>query len=194
MESETTKRQAGLDALRIMAAFFVISQHVQNYWGNEFIRPISRVAVFLFFLISGYFLYDENTSLIKRKCHKSIRKLCAIYLWALLIYGIEALCVAVRTDSYDAFHIGLWKFFVFITSCTSPLFPYGYHLWFLIALLESLLCIAVVSKKCNLFTNKYSGVVCVLISVLGILFNHYFSAMPMQKTCFLAMPTIILGG
>ena len=68
------------------------------------------------------------------------------------------------------------------------------HLWFLIALIESLFIIAVISKKRNLFTYKYSGIVCVLISILGVYANHYFSAMPMLKPILLAMPTIILGG
>lgn len=194
MRNEKKERQVGLDALRIIAAFFVICQHLHNYWGDDFFRPISRVAVFLFFLISGYFLYDENTCSIRKRCYKSIRKLCRIYLWAILIYGMEALNEAIKSSSLDAFYIGPWKLFVFFASCSSPFFPYGYHLWFLIALIEALLIIAVISKKRNLFTYKYSGIVCVLISILGVTVNHYFSAMPLLKPILLAMPTIILGG
>ena len=48
----------GLDALRLLAAFFVVCQHIQSYWGLEVIRPVSRTPVILFFLISGYFRYD----------------------------------------------------------------------------------------------------------------------------------------
>lgn len=194
MGNKKTGRLVGLDALRLIAAFLVICQHVHNYGGMDVVRPISRIAVFLFFLISGYFLYDEDIVQIRGKCYKSIHKLCRIYLFAILIYGIEALCVSMATNSYDVFHVGPWKLFVFITSCTSPFFPYGYHLWFLIALIESLFIIAVISKKRNLFTYKYSGIVCVLISILGVYVNHYFSAMPMLKPILLAMPTIILGG
>ena len=157
MGNKITGRLEGLDALRFIAAFLVICQHVHNYGGMDVVRPISRIAVFLFFLISGYFLYDEDVVQIRGKCYKSIHKLCRIYLFAILIYGIEALCVSMATNSYDVFHVGPWKLFVFITSCTSPFFPYGYHLWFLIALIESLFIIAVISKKRNLFTYKYSG-------------------------------------
>lgn len=194
MRNEKMERQVGLDALRIIAAFFVICQHLHNYWGDEVIRPISRIAVFLFFLISGYFLYDENTCNIRKRCYKSIRKLCRIYLWAILIYGMEALYEAIKSGSFDVFYIGPWKLFVFFASCSSPFFPYGYHLWFLIALIESLLIIAVISKKRNLFTYKYSNIVCGLISILGVTVNHYFSALPLLKPILLAMPTIILGG
>lgn len=194
MGSERTGRQIGFDALRIIAAFLVICQHVEYYWGDVIIRPISRIAVFLFFLISGYFLWDEDTNLIRNRCHKSISKLCKIYLWAILIYGIEALCVAIHTGTYDVFHVGLWKIFVFVTACTSPLFPYGYHLWFLIALIESLVVIWVISKKYNLYTNKYSGELCIVFSIIGVWVNHYIVTMPMQKIILLAMPTIILGG
>ena len=60
MENKKTGRLVGLDALRLIAAFLVICQHVHNYRGMDVVRPISRIAVFLFFLISGYFLYDEG--------------------------------------------------------------------------------------------------------------------------------------
>lgn len=193
MESKKS-RLLGLDALRLVAALLVICQHVTTYCGGAFIRPISRIAVFLFFLISGYFLYDERTEIIRGKCLKSIRKLCRIYLWAILIYGIEALYEAIKSGSFDVFYIGPWKLFVFFASCSSPFFPYGYHLWFLMALIESLFIIAVISKKRNLFTYKYTGIVCVLMMVLGISVNHYYSAMPLLKPVLLAMPTIILGG
>lgn len=149
MESKKS-RLLGLDALRLIAALLVICQHIQTYCGDAFVRPISRIAVFLFFLISGYFLYDEDIVQIRGKCYKSIHKLCRIYLFAILIYGIEALCVSMATNSYDVFHVGPWKLFVFITSCTSPFFPYGYHLWFLIALIESLFIIAVINPLAEL--------------------------------------------
>lgn len=193
MESKQN-RLLGLDALRLVAALFVICQHIQTYSGDVIIRPISRIAIFLFFLISGYFLYDERAELIRSKCLKSIKKTCRIYLWAILIYGIEALYEAIRSGSFDVFYIGPWKLFVFFASCSSPFFPYGYHLWFLIALIESLFIIAVISKKRNLFTYKCSGIVCVLMLVLGVFVNHYFSAMPLLKPVLLAIPTILLGG
>lgn len=193
MESKK-RRLLGLDALRFIAALLVICQHIQTYCGDSFVRPISRIAVFLFFLISGYFLYDERADLIRNKCLKSVKKLCRIYLWAMLIYGIEALYEAIKSGSFDVFHIGPWKLFVFFASCSSPFFPYGYHLWFLIALIESLFIIAVISKKRNLFTYKCSGIVCVLMLVLGIFVNHCFSAMPLLKPVLLAIPTVLLGG
>lgn len=193
MESKKS-RLLGLDALRLLAAFLVICQHIQTYYGDAFVRPISRIAVFLFFLISGYFLYDERAELIRFKCLKSVKKTCRIYLWAILIYGIEALYEAIKSGSFDVFHIGPWKLYVFFASCSSPFFPYGYHLWFLIALIEALFIIAVISKKGNLFTYKYSGIVSALVLILGVTANHYFSTMPLLKPILLAMPTILLGG
>lgn len=194
MENKRIGRLVGLDALRLVAAFLVICQHLHNYWGIDVVRPISRIAVFLFFLISGYFLDDEDTVQIRKKCHKSINKLCRIYLFAILIYGIEALCVSMTTDSYDVFHVGPWKWFVFITSCTSPFFPYGYHLWFLVALIEALVIICIISVRYNIFTWKYIGILCVMLSMAGVAVNHYVISLPMQKTLLLAMPTIVLGG
>ena len=76
MESKKS-RLLGLDALRLIAALLVICQHIQTYCGDVFVRPISRIAVFLFFLISGYFLYDERAELIRSKCFKSIKNLFA---------------------------------------------------------------------------------------------------------------------
>ena len=41
MENKKTGRLVGLDALRLIAAFLVICQHVHNYWGMDVVRPIS---------------------------------------------------------------------------------------------------------------------------------------------------------
>lgn len=193
MESKKS-RLLGLDALRLVAALLVICQHVTTYCGDAFIRPISRIAVFLFFLISGYFLYDERAEIIRGKCLKSIRKLCSIYLWAILIYGIEALYEAIKSGSFDVFYIGPWKLFVFFASCSSPFFPYGYHLWFLIALVESLLIIAILAYKCNPYTYKNIGVICFLCVLFGITITHKSVFLPFNMTLFIALPTIIMGG
>lgn len=193
MESKKS-RLLGLDALRLVAALLVICQHVTTYCGDAFIRPISRIAVFLFFLISGYFLYDERAEIIRGKCLKSIRKLCSIYLWAILIYGIEALYEAIKSGSFDVFNIGPWKLFVFFASCSSPFFPYGYHLWFLIALVESLLIIAILAYKCNPYTYKNIGVICFLCILFGITITHKSVFVPFNMTLFIALPTIIMGG
>lgn len=193
MESKKS-RLLGLDALRFIAALLVICQHIQTYCGDAFVRPISRIAVFLFFLISGYFLYDERAELIRNKSLKSVKKLCSIYLWAILLYGIEALYEAIKSGSFDVFHIGPWKLFVFFASCSSPFFPYGYHLWFLIALAESLLIIAILAYKCNPYTYKNIGVICFLCVLFGITITHKFVFVPFNMTLFIALPTIIMGG
>lgn len=184
----------GLDALRLLAAFFVVCQHIQSYWGLEVIRPVSRTAVILFFMISGYFLYDENKAVVGRKCIKSIKIISCIYGWALLIYVVEAFYVGVTTSSYNALIVGPWKLFTVFMYCASPFFPYGYHLWFLVALIEALFLIALSARKINIFTSKWIPAICVFLLYLGVFITKTGLSIPLKNTLLIAMPSIVLGG
>ena len=145
-------------------------------------------------MISGYFLYDENKAVVGRKCIKSIKKISCIYGWALLIYVVEAFYVGVTTSSYNALIVGPWKLFTVFMYCASPFFPYGYHLWFLVALIEALFLIALLTKKINIFTSKRFSIICVFLLFLGVFITKIELSMPLKNTLLIALPSIVMGG
>lgn len=59
---ETNNRQYNIDILRLICALLVVCIHCTNYSLREYILPITRIAVPIFFIISGYFLYSDNIS------------------------------------------------------------------------------------------------------------------------------------
>ena len=65
--SDAFKRHDGLDFAKFLCSYMVISIHM-SYFGKSYIEPLSRFAVPLFFMITGYFY-----SSIKQKT-KSLHK------------------------------------------------------------------------------------------------------------------------
>ena len=143
---QTTCRNLGIDILRILMAFFVVCQHISNYSLVDFILPQSRIAVPVFFIISGYFLYDKDQAEVRRKIAKSFKHILKIFLWSTLLYMMYGIYDNYPDGNFDFLKVGPWKLFVFIVSCSPLNFPYGFHLWFLIGLLEGFAILLCLSK------------------------------------------------
>lgn len=126
----TRQRNQTIDILRLIAAFFIICLHNfsgSGVWGSEEIVAVSRFAVPLFFMFSGYFAagFDQ-----KRK----LRQLVRIFAWAVLgnlMYLARELLrqpndFLMRVRLQQLFTPESWKnLFIFNES------PMSAHLWFL---------------------------------------------------------------
>lgn len=145
-------RNIGIDILRILMAFFVVCQHITDYPWNEIIRPQSRIAVPVFFIVSGYFLYDKDNDKVNQKIIKSFKHIFWIFLSATALYAIYGIFENYPDGNFDFLKVGPWKLFVFIVSCTPLNFPYGFHLWFLIGLLEGI-AILFIMRKLNVLNG-----------------------------------------
>lgn len=78
------KRNEGLDALKFICAFLVICIH-EPFPGifGEYVTALSRIAVPIFFMISGYF-YSEIVK--DGKCKKWIVKIFKLFVGASIFY------------------------------------------------------------------------------------------------------------
>lgn len=78
---------SSLYALKGICAFLVVCCHAPLFSGFEkWLIPLSTSAVPFFFVITGYFLYNEDTSILQTKISKTIKKLIPIIVICNLVY------------------------------------------------------------------------------------------------------------
>lgn len=132
-----------LNILKGVACIAVVFIHVQfpGIFG-QVIVGLSRAAVPLFFMISGYYLYRNDPSEIRSKMPRKLKKIALLTLWALVLYFLWG--------SFTRFWGGGWGS---VVGWYADLFTWDSlfrfvvlsedvvagHLWFLIALFEAYL-------------------------------------------------------
>ena len=167
--SGAKKRLLGLDALRIFAILLVIFNHTNErgfyrfltddpgtflYWFNLFFSVACKVAVPLFFMISGALLLRKEES-IGATYKRGIRILVDLILFSLLFYWVEA----IETGSpLTAF--GLLKG---IVQSNVP------HLWYLYTYIAFLLVVPVLRGFVRGLTEKEGLLLFCLAFVVGLL-------------------------
>ncbi|MCM1395830.1 MAG: acyltransferase [Corallococcus sp.] len=130
-------RNIFLDIMKYFLAFLVVNLHC-----GERLKTYSRLAVPMFFMISGYFLYKKGMS------RKEETDYALTYLVRAITYCLGAFLIQIlgemafmrllwNTDLSSYFY-SLFNFSVVkdILLLNHPIFELGYHLWFLMALLD----------------------------------------------------------
>lgn len=124
------QRNQTIDILRLVAAFSIICLHNfsgSGVWGGEETVALSRFAVPLFFMLSGYFAaaFDRR---------RKLRQLLRVFIWAVLGNLMYlALDLSRQTNGYlvrmrlgQLFTPDSWKDFLIFNES-----PISAHLWFL---------------------------------------------------------------
>lgn len=192
-----TSRYVGLDILKCICAFLIVCIHCPfpGVFGEYFVA-ISRIAVPVFFMITGFFYQ----STVKRNREKQqIIKILVLtatanvlfFLWKGFLSFISEGTVA--TYISETFTIkNIIKFLVFNDS------PFNSHLWYLGAILYVLLIVAVV-RKLNLMRLFYILAPILLIGdlILGkysnLLFHREFSYIIVRNWLFVGIPYFLIG-
>lgn len=144
--------------LKSLGAFFVICLHTFGPW---VIRPVIGIAVPLFFMISGYFLYRENESDALYKCKKSLKKIFWLTLYANIFYFI---CLGIPNDYLPFKSLrSIIDFIIFGET-------FSYHLWYLNAYIETLL-IVILCLKFKIINKLWLFIP--LILILGLALGKY---------------------
>lgn len=125
---------SSLYCLKALGALFVICIHC---YSPKPLYPIIRTAVPFFFIISGFFLYKEDSEEAFQKCINAFKKILWITLYANIFYYI---CYNVPDNILPFKSL---KSVVFFIATGSNL---GFHLWYLTAYLETLFIIIVCIK------------------------------------------------
>lgn len=134
----TTKHVVFLDYLRMMACVMVIVIHVSAayvvetgglYWDvGNFFDGYARVSVPLFFMISGYFFFNDK----KPKTKNFLKIICT-----LLFYSLFSLVVAELIQSW-------FKIYVSKNWLKAPVY---YHLWYLYRILLIYVCAILINSR-----------------------------------------------
>ena len=136
------KRLDGLDFLKFICCFMVICLHIPFTRAvSGIITPLSRIAVPIFFMITGYF-YSATSETKKEK--KQLLKIARIFFWANTLYLIYSCSVNLIKGESVAKDFTLINFCKFIFLNESP---FGGHLWYLGAILYVLIIIYFFEKR-----------------------------------------------
>lgn len=193
------KRIYSLDSLRIICALLIICIHCPIYSYKDYILPICRIGVPIFFIISGYFLYSKDKVQTKIHIKRSIIKISKVYIFSLILFFIYSLINSINTNDFSSISIGPWKLFIFITQCSSLFFPYDYHLWFLIALIQGLILFYTIRKSILKHTSIFFLVSLIFISLNPIIKNldinilNKIHFIPFSQVLFISFPYLIIG-
>lgn len=192
-------RNIAIDILRLFAAFLVICIHCpfsnNSCLYNIFTPPLIRTAVPLFFMTTGYFLYAGLKT--EYRILKSINNIIRIYVYASLLYLVIAIMECCTNDDFYPLHIGFWKLIAWICNCTSLTISYGFHLWFLMALIEALCCMLLIKRLA--ITPKVLIPISVLLIVIDSIRRYFIylegfnQFIPFTPLLLKALPYLCLG-
>ncbi|MBO5864541.1 MAG: acyltransferase family protein [Bacteroidaceae bacterium] len=184
-------RNYSFDTLKLICAIFVIFIHTPQpeIWGN-YITPLIRCAVPMFFMISGYFTYGKKD--ITQSIHKRITQLLTIFSIVFLFYFSLAL-IANGKESLGHLSILLSYKFILLNSV-----PYSMHLWYIAAYIYVLYIILLVDRF-NLYNWLFFITPILLIASLTIgkyseiILGHCFPTNYTRNFLFTGLPFFALG-
>lgn len=153
------KRENNLDVLKTICAFLVICIHVPfpGYLG-AIITPLARIAVPIFFMITGYFYKKTAT-----KPFKQIKKIIILIILSNLLYFIFDVIT-----KQNIMHIFSLKSFIKLIFFNES--PFAGHLWYLNALLYILIIMYLVDKI-KIRKNLYYAIPILLL--IDLIFGKY---------------------
>lgn len=201
--SEIKKKQYNfLNALKIIAAFFVVAIHVRfpGDFGNGVIA-VARFAVPFFFMVSGFFSYYKNKSSLKEKYIRKIKHVFVLFAGGTVLYFLFGIAVALYSGSVidyfgKIFSIkSILEFLIFNNTSVSE------FLWFLPALIYVYFVFYIFEKTG--ITKKVYFLIPVLF-LAGVLFRESIEFLPeypaimdnayvYRNFVFVGLPFFMLG-
>jgi len=167
------KRNALMDTLRLAVSFFVALLHapLPGAFG-EAIKPILRCAVPFFFMVSGYWLADNDMARVKARLNKQARRIflllaasCAAFFVMYIAYSVFFERTGFAAPFQTLFdYRSIASFLAF--NNTDLFWPGGSaHLWFLAGLLYALLLLRLALERLPLRRLYWSIPVLLSIAV-----------------------------
>lgn len=137
-----------LNALKIIAAFFVVAIHVHfpGDFGRAFVA-VARFAVPFFFMVSGFFSCYDDKTVLNAKYKRKISHVTVLFLGGTMLYFLFNLAVSVVNSDVKNYLSELFTaenfigFLLFNHTCVSD------FLWFLPALIYVYAVFFVLEKK-----------------------------------------------
>lgn len=155
-----------LNAAKLFAAFLVVTIHI--HFPGDFgkcVIAVARIAVPFFFMVSGFFCYYEDKSVISAKMKHKVKHIACLAAGALLFYFLfYSVTTALNGDFLNYIKTAFsWKSIFNLAVFNHPYI--SEPLWFLFALFYTYI-VFIILQKLN-FVNKSAFLIPVL-SVGGV--------------------------
>lgn len=164
------KRYEGLDILKVIAAFFVICMHtrIPGAFGM-YITAIARFAVPSFMIITGFFYHNLSQ---QKRVKSYILKIFCLLLSSNILYGMYHIIVQIYRGNIAQYIQGKFSAesifnFVFFNESL-----FGAHLWYLGALLYTILIVELLRKLVSCW-KKVLYFVCLPLFFFGLILGNY---------------------
>lgn len=187
------KQSYVISVLKIICAIFVVQIHTPSAL-REFIDPVTRIAVPVFFMISGYFL-SFAIGEFRGSYKRTFVKLLKIVIVANLIYLIAAfICPAWDSDGEPLNRLKL----VNIAKLLILGRNISFHLWYLVAYLQA---VGLFWLFRRIKSESLYMTLCVFCLCLNLAFGNYYfiwsdeaySYYYWQNTFATAVPFVLIG-
>lgn len=188
-----------LNVIKCIAIFAIICIHCGFYnvsFKGSVIDSLSRFAVPIFFLISGFFSYYEDNNYAINKYKTRIIRLIKLYIIATLLYFAFYWMLGSFTSLNDI--INLFSLNACFNYIIFNLNPAVIHLWFISALLYCYIFFYIIRKFSADPKSLYVYIpICLFVSLLFGEFSHFFGlSLPIEfyrNFLFMGLPFFTLG-
>lgn len=188
-------RSKNIDILKACCAFLVVCIHVPFPGiGGEYFTSLTRIAVPIFFIITGYFY--TNTAK-KNGEIRQIKKIFKLVVEANIIYLIwkSFYYAVVHNSDYFQDTFTLKNFLKFILLNESP---FNGHLWYLSAILYVLIIVRIVNKlNCNKLLYLLIPVLLLCDLIFGkysiVIWGREFPYILVRNFLFVGIPYFCIG-
>lgn len=177
--------------LKALAMIFVLLIHFKLA-GKQYIEPILRTGVPIFFVISGYFLYSSSKEKLKQKIYKSIKKIILLIIFFQTIYAVFN--IHINISQYEFNNFSFWmRLIVYGDNIAGHLWFLNSYLW---ALVFFLLCVYIGVLSTSFYISVFVIFLIICFSfgqykpILGLMFDYKDFYIPY---IFLSVPLFIAG-
>lgn len=181
-------RSNGIDILKFCCALLIVFIHVEFKY-RLLVLPITRCAVPIFFIISGFYIYNDDEDVMTIKIKQSILKVSRILFFSTVLYSIIFFA---HNNKFSITNKDLFNIFCLNDN------PFGGHLWYLSAYLYVLVIFLWIFKTKLLKLLMYLLPVFFLITLCAgnysqLLFGRQFNYMYYRNFLIVGIPYFLLG-
>lgn len=171
-----------LNAIKIVAAFFVVCIHVSfpKTVGNIVIG-FARFAVPFFFMVSGFFSYYEDKSLLDCKYKRKIVHLLKLFIGSVMLYFCYKLSISIVNGSFLEYIKSVFSLNSFVELLIFNNVRVTEALWFIPALIYVYVVFYVIEKK--KITDKMYFLIPVLF-LIGVILREMLEFIPNLPAIF----------
>lgn len=165
MENASTKEVIkGFDLTKFVLSFFVVAIHTELF--GEYIYPIVRIAVPLYFIISSYIFFENLKGKDSKEKNQILKKYIRRNLLLYLFWFIVLLPITIIEKGYFSMgRLGLVKFLINLTVGST-----FYASWYIMAQVEAILLLYLLSE---FLKDRYIALIALIFFITCLLTSNY---------------------